>query len=174
MSSASDLIDMRPEETFDVQRVAEFLEERIPGAEGIPSVRQFSGGHANLTYLLQYPKIDLVLRRPPLGPLAPGSHDMGREFSVLSRLYKAFPPAPRAFVLCEDPALIGSAFFVMEKRDGVVVRGEVPERFGGGSNPVMNRRLSEVVIDTLKLTAEEAAQEIYLRLEKEGYISPEE
>jgi aminoglycoside phosphotransferase (APT) family kinase protein len=52
-------------------------------------------------------------------------------------------------VLCEDPSLIGSPFFVMEKRDGVVVRGDVPERFGGGSNRVMNRRLSEVVIDTL-------------------------
>ncbi len=149
VSSASDLIDIRPEEAFDVQRVADFLQGQVPGAEGVPTVRQFSGGHANLTYLLRYPEIDLVLRRPPLGPVAPGSHDMSREFTVLSRLYRAFPPAPRAFVFCEDPTLIGSPFFVMERRDGVVVRGEVPERFGGGSNPVINRRLSEVVIDTL-------------------------
>ena len=149
VSSASDLIDVRPEEAFDVHRVADFLQGQVPGAEGIPSVRQFSGGHANLTYLLEYPKIDLVLRRPPLGPVAPGSHDMSREFAVLSRLYRAFPPAPRAFVFCEDRTLIGSPFFVMERRDGVVVRGEVPERFGCGSDPVINRRLSEVVIDTL-------------------------
>ncbi|MGH8957148.1 MAG: phosphotransferase, partial [Acidimicrobiia bacterium] len=131
MSSAGDLIDIRPEETFNVVRVAEFLAGKVDGAVGVPSVRQFSGGHANLTYLLEYPDVDLVLRRPPLGPVAPGSHDMGREFAVLSRLYQAFPPAPRAFVLCDDPAVIGSPFFVMEKRQGVVIRGAVPALFGG-------------------------------------------
>jgi aminoglycoside phosphotransferase (APT) family kinase protein len=147
--TASDLIDTRPEEAFDVARVAEFLAGKVDGTEGIPSVRQFSGGHANLTYLLEYPEVDLVLRRPPLGPVAPGSHDMGREFAVLSRLYQAFPPAPRAFVLCDDLTVIGAPFFVMENRQGVVVRGEVPAQFGGGLDPVANRQLSEVVIDTL-------------------------
>lgn len=147
--SPDELIDTRPEEAFDVARVAAFLAGKVDGADGTPSVRQFSGGHANLTYLLEYPEVDLVLRRPPLGPVAPGSHDMGREFAVLSRLYQAFPPAPRAFVLCDDLAVIGAPFFVMEKRQGVVVRGEVPAQFGGGLDPVVNRKLSEVVIDTL-------------------------
>ena len=54
---------------------------------------------ANLTYLLSYPTVDLVLRRPPLGPVAPGAHDMGREYQVLSRLGTAFPPAPRALLI---------------------------------------------------------------------------
>src|SRR5687767_14215925 len=90
--SPDELIDTRPEEAFDVARVAAFLAGKVDGADGTPSVRQFSGGHANLTYLLEYPEVDLVLRRPPLGPVAPGSHDMGREFAVLSRLYQAFPP----------------------------------------------------------------------------------
>lgn len=143
------LIDTRPEEGFDVAGVATFLEGKIDGAKGVPSVRQFSGGHANLTYLLSYPSVDLVLRRPPLGAVAPGSHDMGREFGVLSRLYRAFPPAPRAFVLCPDTSIIGAPFFVMERRHGVVVRGDVPEEFGSGRDPVANRKLSEVVIDTL-------------------------
>jgi aminoglycoside phosphotransferase (APT) family kinase protein len=74
---------------------------------------------------------------------------MGREFAVLSRLYRAFPPAPRAFVLCDDLAVIGAPFFVMEKKQGVVVRGKVPSQFGGGLDTVANRQLSEVVIDTL-------------------------
>jgi aminoglycoside phosphotransferase (APT) family kinase protein len=51
--------------------------------------------------------------------------------------------------LCEDPEVIGTSFFVMERRPGVVVRGEIPERFGGGEDHGANRRLSELVIDTL-------------------------
>jgi aminoglycoside phosphotransferase (APT) family kinase protein len=74
---------------------------------------------------------------------------MSREYRVLSVLWKAFPLAPRAFLFCEDPEVIGAPFFVMERRHGVVVRGVVPPEFGGGEDPVANRRLSEVVIDTL-------------------------
>jgi aminoglycoside phosphotransferase (APT) family kinase protein len=146
---APDLIDVRADEVIDAERLAEFLAGKLEGAEKVPGVLQFSGGHANLTYLLTYPDVEYVLRRPPLGPLAPGAHDMAREFRVLSRLWKAFPPAPRAFVLCDDPGVIGAPFFVMERRGGVVVRNGVPERFGAGMDEEANRRLSEVVIDTL-------------------------
>ena len=146
---APDLIDVRADEVIDVDRLAGFLAGRLEGAEHVPEVRQFSGGHANLTYLLTYPDAEYVLRRPPLGPLAPGAHDMAREFRVLSRLWQAFPPAPRAYVLCEDPEVIGAPFFLMERRDGVVVRNGVPDRFGAGLDEDANRRLSEVVIDTL-------------------------
>ncbi|HSL26608.1 MAG TPA: phosphotransferase family protein [Acidimicrobiia bacterium] len=144
-----ELIEVREEERFDVSRLASFLEGRIPGAAGIPDTAQFPGGHANLTYLLAYPEAEYVLRRPPLGPVAPGSHDMAREYKVLSQLWRSFPPAPRAYVLCEDESVIGSPFFVMERRRGVVIRNNVPERFGAGVDQVANRRLSEVVIDTL-------------------------
>src|SRR6185295_2921229 len=58
-------------------------------------------------------------------------------------------PAPRAFVFCEDRSVIGAPFFVMERRRGVVVRREVPPQFGGGDDPVANRKLSEVIIDAL-------------------------
>jgi aminoglycoside phosphotransferase (APT) family kinase protein len=113
-------------------------------------VRQFSGGKANLTYLLTFPDgTDLVLRRPPLGPVAAGSHDMSREYRVLSRLWASFPKAPRALAFCEDPEIIGGVFFVMELREGVVVREEVPDEFGGGADASANLRLSETVINTL-------------------------
>src|SRR5882672_11436420 len=49
-------------------------------------VRQFSGGSANLTYLLRFGARSLVLRRPPFGTIAPGAHDMAREYRVLSTL----------------------------------------------------------------------------------------
>ena len=146
---APDLIDVRPDERIDVTALAAFLGGQLEGAKGFPEVRQFSGGHANLTYLLTYPNAEFVLRRPPLGPVAPGSHDMAREYRVLSRLWQSFRPAPRAYILCDDESVIGAPFFVMERRDGVVVRNGVPERFGGGGDEEANRKLSEVVVDTL-------------------------
>lgn len=144
-----DVIPVRPEESFSAPRVAEYLQGKVDGAEGIPAVKQFSGGHANLTYLLSYPSVDLVLRRPPLGPVAPGSHDMAREYRVLSRLHRAFRPAPVAYLYCDDSSIIGAPFLVMERRSGVVIRSVVPEIFGSGADPVANRHLSEVVVDTL-------------------------
>ncbi len=161
--AASEVIPVRAEERFDEAALAAWLRGRLPGAEGPLHVEQFAGGHANLTYLLRYGAgdraIEYVLRRPPLGPVAPRSHDMEREHRVLSRLWKVFPLAPRAHLHCNDPALIGAPFFVMERRRGVVVRGQVPECFGGGGDPVANRKLSEVVIDTLaELHAADAKQ----------------
>ncbi len=74
---------------------------------------------------------------------------MAREYKVLSRLWQAFPKAPRAIAFEDSGSPIGSPFFLMEKREGVVVRGEIPEMFGGGNDTESNRALSEVVIDTL-------------------------
>lgn len=147
-----DLIAVRPDEQFDETAVADYARQHLPDADGPMSVTQFSGGHANLTYLLAFAgeePTEYVLRRPPLGPVAAGAHDMGREHRVLSRLWKKFDLAPRSYALCEDASLIGAPFFLMERKAGVVVRKEIPEVFGGGDDPVANRKLSEVVIDTL-------------------------
>lgn len=148
-----ELIDVRPDERFDEDRLHRWLGGRLPGSDQEMTVRQFSRGKANLTYLLRFgvgaDAVEYVLRRPPLGPVAPGSHDMAREYRVLSTLWRAFPKAPRAFLFCDDPAVIGAPFFVMERRRGVVVQNVVPPEFGGGRDPVANRKLSEVVVDTL-------------------------
>jgi aminoglycoside phosphotransferase (APT) family kinase protein len=66
---------------------------------------------------------------------------------VLSVLHRAFPPAPRAFLLCEDETIIGAPFFVMERRQGVVVRRAMPAEFAG--RPDAARRMSEALVDTL-------------------------
>jgi aminoglycoside phosphotransferase (APT) family kinase protein len=149
----SDVIEVRQDERFDEAGLAAFLKGKLPGSDQALRVQQFGGGHANLTYLLHYGEesdaVDYVLRRPPLGPVAKGAHDMKREYAALSKLWQAFPYAPRAYVFCDDPSLLGADFFVMEKRGGVVVRREVPRQFGSGEDPVANRKLSEVVIDTL-------------------------
>lgn len=150
---APETIEVRSDERFDEARVAEYLRGRVPGADRPLSVRQFGGGHANLTYLLRFGEdddaVEYVLRRPPLGPVAPGAHDMVREYNALSKLWRGFDKAPRAYCLCEDESLLGAPFFVMERRRGIVVRGVVPDCFGGGKDEAANRALSRVVMDVL-------------------------
>ena len=92
---AAELIDERPDERLDTARLEPYLREYLPGAEGPLSVRQFGGGKANLTYLVRFGDREFVLRRPPLGPIPPGAHDMRREYRVLSVLHRRFPPATR-------------------------------------------------------------------------------
>jgi aminoglycoside phosphotransferase (APT) family kinase protein len=145
----TDVIAPRPGEELDAAVVGGYLAGKMPGAEGTPDIWQFPGGHANLTYLVHYPTASYVLRRGPHGDVAAGAHDMGREYRVLSALYRQFPLAPRAYVYCEDKSVIGAAFFVMERRHGIVVRREIPAAFGGGKEPAQTRKLSECLIDTL-------------------------
>lgn len=143
----SDTIDVRPDEQLDNAALAAYLRGKLPGSDNPLTVRQFGGGAANLTYLLDYGSHDYVLRRPPLGPVAKSAHDMSREYRVLSVLYRAFPFAPRALLYCGDEALIGSDFFVMERRQGVVVRRSIPAVFR--SMPDAPRRMSAALVDAL-------------------------
>jgi len=144
---SEDTIQVRPDEQFDEEKLAEYLRGQLPGSENPLTVRQFGGGAANLTYLLDYGTHEYVLRRPPLGPVAKSAHDMSREYRVLSRLYRAFPYAPRAFLYCEDRDVIGADFFVMERRRGVVVRRSLPPEFAG--MPDAPRRMSAALVDAL-------------------------
>ena len=96
-------------------------------------VLQFPNGAANLTYLIRFGSQEFVLRRPPFGTLAPGAHDMKREYKVLSRLWVHFDRAPRAFLFCNDPTVAGADFFVMERKRGEVIRGVIPESMRGHS-----------------------------------------
>src|SRR5690349_19837571 len=99
--SDNETADVRPDEVMDWARLAEYLAAHVDGARGAMHVRQFPGGSANLTYLVAFDAPDgrreFVVRRPPLGPVAPGAHDMAREHKVLSRLWEPFPRAPRSY-----------------------------------------------------------------------------
>jgi aminoglycoside phosphotransferase (APT) family kinase protein len=140
-------IAVRPDEDIDIVRLEPWLRERLPDAPRPFAIRQFGGGHANLTYLVRFGQLEYVLRRPPLGRVAPTSHDMRREHRVLSRLWEAYPLAPRSFLFCEDRSILGAEFHVMERRHGFVIRQDLPERLLG--RPDLNRRIGEMIVDTL-------------------------
>lgn len=142
-----DTIDVRQDERFDEVKLANYLQNKLLGSENELRVRQFGGGAANLTYLLDYGSQEYVLRRPPLGKVAKSAHDMAREYKVLSVLHQAFPYAPRAFLYCDDPSIIGADFFVMARQRGVVVRRTLPAIFA--NMPDAPRRMSEALVDAL-------------------------
>jgi aminoglycoside phosphotransferase (APT) family kinase protein len=149
-----DTSTIRPGEQLAWNRVEAWLRERLPacGIEGLDlgepmTAEQFPGGHSNLTYQVRFGASELVVRRPPLGPVAPTAHDMAREFRWLRAVHPVFPLAPRAYLLCEDPDIAGAVFYVMERRHGLIVRREEPPALDG--HPDLRRRVSDALIRTL-------------------------
>jgi aminoglycoside phosphotransferase (APT) family kinase protein len=101
---------------FDVGALQSFLESRLPGFAGPMAVEQFKGGQSNPTYKLVTPSAAYVMRAKP-GPAAkllPSAHAIDREFTVMRALHATDVPVPRMHLLCEDEAVIGRAFYVME------------------------------------------------------------
>jgi aminoglycoside phosphotransferase (APT) family kinase protein len=145
---------IRPGEELDRGRLTVWLRETLPECDisGLdvsqtPNITQFPGGHSNLTYLVAFGDVEIVVRRPPFGPVPPTAHDMAREYRWLSAMHRVFPLAPRPYALCDDPAVIGAVFYAMERRTGIVVRSEEPPQLAGDA--AARRALSERMIDTL-------------------------
>ncbi|MGB3680915.1 MAG: phosphotransferase family protein [Rubrobacteraceae bacterium] len=176
----AETIEVREGEGFDHEAVERYLREHIEGLpDGNLEVWQFPSGASNLTYLLRIDDWEGVLRRPPLGPIPPKAHDMGRESGILMKLHEAYPLAPKPYFFCEDDSLIGAEFYVMERREGTVVDDSFPE--GVEPTEELCRQMSEMVCDTLvELHAvdQEAAglgdlgrPEGFLKRQTEGWIS---
>jgi len=142
----TDAAAVRAGEELNSQALAAYLKDKIE-ASGDLTIQQFPGGHSNLTYLLRTPVREYVLRRGPLGPVAPKAHDMAREYRVLKAVHPLFRAAPEGFHLCEDTSVIGAVFFVMERRHGIVVRGEIPVELA--AFPGYPARVSRGLIDCL-------------------------
>ncbi len=140
-------VAVRSGEELDIPRLAAYLRERIPGAGGELTIRQFPGGFSNLTYGLRMGGKAWVLRRPPFGANIKSAHDMGREYRVLSRLIDAFPHVPRPLVYCEDASVVGAPFYVMERVRGVILRNRPPA--GVSLTAEVMERLSASFVDLL-------------------------
>jgi aminoglycoside phosphotransferase (APT) family kinase protein len=138
---------IRPGEELDVAAVDRWLRTLLPVLDGVPEVTQYSGGASNWTYWLRYRNRDLVLRRPPAGTKARSAHDMAREFRVQQALGPVFPLVPAMVGLCQDPAVLGCDFYVMERIDGLVPRARLPEEARLGPEDV--RRLCTAFVDRL-------------------------
>jgi aminoglycoside phosphotransferase (APT) family kinase protein len=152
MTATNDSAPVRLGEELDTPALGHYLRARLAEQASIDpaatiAIEQFPGGHSNLTYLVRYGALEFVLRRPPVGPVPPTAHDMPREYKLLSVINPRFPLAPKPILLCEDASVIGVPFFLMERRRGFIVRGDVPAQIG--ENLASRRLLSEAAVDTL-------------------------
>jgi aminoglycoside phosphotransferase (APT) family kinase protein len=138
---------VRVGEELDWPRLDAYLRANIAGLDGPFSVLQFPNGSANLTYLVRIGDTELVVRRPPFGRLAPGAHDMRREFHAVDALSRQFDRAARAYAFCEDHDVIGSDFLVVEYRHGVVVWDRLPAEMADHDD--VARRIGFAVVDAL-------------------------
>jgi aminoglycoside phosphotransferase (APT) family kinase protein len=138
---------VRAGDELPIDRLARYLQDSIDGLGSLVEVHQFLNGAANLTYLLKFADRRLVIRRPPFGVIAVGAHDMKREYRALSRLWRSYDRAPRAYLLCDDHSIIGSDFLVIEYRPGIVVWGSVPPTMAGQHDA--GRRIGFAVVDAL-------------------------
>jgi len=128
---------IRTGEEIDERHLAEYLRSKMGGADDTINVAQFPAGSSNLTYLVSFGSNEYVLRRPPFGNTVKTAHDMRREFDVLSKLSAVYPPAPRPIIFCADENVIGSEFYLMERRCGLIIRGSLSgsrERVGSSDD----------------------------------------
>jgi aminoglycoside phosphotransferase (APT) family kinase protein len=107
---------------FDPDRLAGYLKARLPGLCGAMTVEPIAGGQSNPTFRLRFAERDLILRKQPAGELLPSAHAVDREFRVQKALAGSGMPVPRMEHFCDDRAVIGTLFYVMEALDGRVLR----------------------------------------------------
>lgn len=105
-------------QTLDTSAVAAFLKDKLPGFDQDIEATKFSGGQSNPTFLLQTNAGNYVLRRKPPGPLLKSAHAVDREFRVQKALAGSEVPVAKMHVLCQDPSVIGSDFYVMDHMVG--------------------------------------------------------
>ncbi|OYQ30847.1 hypothetical protein CHU93_06180 [Sandarakinorhabdus cyanobacteriorum] len=116
----------------EIDRLAAWLAGQqlalAPGAR----LQRLGGGIANRNERLHLESGPAVLRRPPPGQLAAGASDMAREARVLAALATVFPLAPRLIAFCDDDAVLGTKFQLIEWRPGVAIAGTLPATAGDG------------------------------------------
>jgi aminoglycoside phosphotransferase (APT) family kinase protein len=121
ITSTADTVPVRETHRFDVAALERYMARHVAGFHGPVTVSQFQGGQSNPTYRLTSPSGDYVLRRKPPGRLLPSAHAVDREYRIITALARTTVPLPRTYALCEDGAVIGTAFFVMEWVSGRVM-----------------------------------------------------
>jgi aminoglycoside phosphotransferase (APT) family kinase protein len=130
---------------LDLDALGAWMTDNVAGYAGPLTYAKFAGGQSNPTYRLDTPSRAYVLRRKPFGPILPSAHAVDREYRVIAGLHPTGFPVPRPYGLCEDPDVIGSAFYVMEMVEGRTIwDGSMP-----GATPPERTAHYEAMVDTL-------------------------
>lgn len=138
---------IRAGEELNEVNLQAFLRENLGALEREIEISQFPAGSSNLTYCIKIGAEEYVLRRPPFGNQVKSAHDMSREFNVLSKLSKVYTAAPKPLIYCNDESVIGSEFYLMERRKGLIIRGKSPLVLE--NSPELQRKVCESFIENL-------------------------
>jgi len=114
------LIAVRDAHKFDEAALADYLGGKLDGATAPMTVQQFHGGQSNPTFVISFGNDEYVLRKKPPGKLLPSAHAVEREYRVQKALAGTGLPLAEMHVLCEDDSIIGTPFYVMERKRGRV------------------------------------------------------
>jgi len=122
MENDATLTPVRDAHRFDESALQDYLRINLDGFEGLLTIQQFEGGQSNPTFLLETGENAYVLRKKPGGKLLPSAHQVEREYRVMKALEHTNVPVPKMLLLCEDDAIIGTPFFVMECIQGRIFK----------------------------------------------------
>jgi aminoglycoside phosphotransferase (APT) family kinase protein len=136
---------VREAHRFDEGRLADWLSRHVPGYAGPLSVEQFRGGQSNPTYKLGTPRQTYVLRRKPPGQLLQGAHAVEREARVQQALATVGFPVPRLYGLCNDAAVVGTPFYVMDFVAGRIFWDATLPDVDRGSRPSYFDAMNETI-----------------------------
>lgn len=164
---SEDTKPIRPGEELNTDNLQAFLRENLAVKSDEIEIRQFPAGSSNLTYSVKIGDEEYVLRRPPFGNQVKSAHDMSREFNYLSKLSGVYKPAPKPLIYCADESVIGSEFYLMERRRGLIIRGKAPEQLE--ASPALQRRVCESFIANLAALHALDYEKIGLEGKPEGY-----
>ena len=147
MSNVDRSAPVRSGEELPLEPLFNYLSTHLPDLTGPLVVEQFPAGFSNLTYLLRFANRELVLRRPPIGAKIKTAHDMSREYRILSHLHPVYQKVPQPLLFCEDEAILGAPFYVMDRVSGIILRAKPPGDIE--LSPALMRKLSETFIYNL-------------------------
>ena len=138
--------DLNLPDGLRAETLVPYLAEHLPAMGQLLGAELIAGGRSNLTYRLKLEGGPVVLRRPPLGHILPSAHDMRREYRFIESLAGSDVPIPAALAFCDDEAVIGAKFYLMEFCLGRIVRATWPEDYGSAAE---RPRTSSIIANTL-------------------------
>ena len=156
---------VRENHRFDERALERYLTEHMSGFHGPLVVSQFITGQSNPTFLLEAGGDRFVMRKKPPGTLLQSAHQVEREYRIIKALENTPAPVPKAYLLCEDASIIGTAFFVMDYVDGRIIIEPVL--------PGMNRDERAAVYDSMNETMARLHQVDYRAVGLEGFGRPD-
>ena len=143
---------------FDTAALQAYLEDRLDGFAGPLAVERFQGGQSNPTYKLVTPQRCYVMRSKPApkARLLPSAHAIEREYAVMGALHGSPVPVPRMLLLCEDEAVIGYAFYVMEFVEGRVLWEQSLPGFDAAGRAAVYDEMNRVIAALHRVDIEHA------------------